>query len=61
MKNQFKTWGGDEGAESEEEMESFGQQGFQRGGQFYGGGGFSTSIAAPRFLNYKKQTKIYED
>jgi hypothetical protein len=29
MKNQFLFWGGnDEGAESEEEMESFGQQGF---------------------------------
>ena len=29
MKNQFLFWGGnDEGAESEEEMESCGQQGF---------------------------------
>ena len=29
MKNQFLFWGvNDEGAESEEEMESFGQQGF---------------------------------
>jgi len=29
MINQFKTWGGnDEGAESEEEMESYGQQEF---------------------------------